>query len=206
MKKIILILFALAVPFFFAVPLFSQQQTLIKGDVTHGGFAGPVLKYSKMLDQDAILVGMRGGWLIGKRLYIGGAGYGLVNEIESKTENAGTDSARSFSLGLGYGGLEMGFIVASDRLIHMTFQVLFGAGGVAHADMNDLDNIDIENLDGDAFFVMEPAVDVELNVASFFRICLGASYRWISDVDMNEFGDTDISGFSAVLTLKFGRF
>ena len=190
----------------FAIPLFAQQQTLIKGNVTHGGFAGPVLKYTQMLDQDAFLVGGRGGWIIGKRLYVGGAGYGLVNKIESKLEYAGTDSARSLYLGLGYGGFELGFIVASDRLIHMTFQILIGAGGVAHADMDNLDDINVEDMNGDAFFIAEPAVDVELNVTSFFRICLGASYRWVSDVDMAEFGDSDISGFAAVLTFKFGRF
>ena len=145
MKKIATIVLILLL----SAPLiaFAQQQTLIKGRLTHGGFAGPVLKYSQMLDQDALLVGVRGGWIIGNSLYIGGAGYGLVNRVESFSQYAGTDSATVRFLGLGYGGLELGFIFASDRVVHVASQVLFGAGGVVHTNRDNWDDFDFEDED-----------------------------------------------------------
>ena len=186
----------------------AQQQTLITGKMTHGGAAGPVLKYSKMLGQDALLVGGRGGWIIGSALWIGGAGYGLVNRVESLLLDQDTEIDSARYLGLGYGGLELGFIVASDRLVHLTGQVLIGAGGAVHTKRDGWDDfeIDPDNEEGDSFFILEPAVDVEVNITTFFRICLGASYRWVTGIEINEFTNKDISGFSGVLTLKFGRF
>ena len=191
-----------------SVPVLAQQQTLIKGRLTHGGFAGPVIKYSQMLDQDALLVGIRGGWILGSSLYIGGAGYGLVNHVESFSQYAGTDSATVRYLGFAYGGLELGGILASDRIIHITSQVLFGAGGVVHTNRDNWDDFefDLDNQEGDAFFILEPAIDIELNITSFFRICFGASYRLVTGIEMDDFTNSDLNGFSGVFTLKFGRF
>jgi len=206
MKKTAIIMLVLLL----TIPMlgFSQQQTLIKGKLTHGGFAGPVLKYSQMLDQDALLVGLRGGWIIGRSLYIGGAGYGLVNRVESFSQYAGTDTAVVRYLGLGYGGLELGVILASDRIIDVASQVLFGAGGALHTNRDNWEDFewDMDEHDGDAFFILEPAIDIELNVTSFFRICIGASYRFVTGIEMDEFKNSDLNGFSGVFTLKFGRF
>ena len=206
MKKtaVILLILLLVLP----AMTFAQQQTLIKGKLSHGGFAGPVLKYSQMLDEDALLVGLRGGWIIGHSLYIGAAGYGLVNRIVSLRYESGPDSGMINHLGLGYGGLELGFILASDRIVHIASQVLFGAGGAMHTNRDNWEDFewDMDEHDGDAFFILEPAIDIELNVTSFFRICIGASYRFITGIEMDEFKNSDLNGFSGVFTLKFGRF
>jgi hypothetical protein len=45
-----------------------------------------------------------------------------------------------------------------------------------------------------------------VNVTGFFRVGLGASYRFVQDVDLVELRNEDVSGFSGVVTLKFGRF
>ena len=39
-----------------------------QGKMTHGGWAAPTASYTQMLKQDAMLVGLRGGWLVNHRL------------------------------------------------------------------------------------------------------------------------------------------
>jgi hypothetical protein len=58
----------------------------------------------------------------------------------------------------------------------------------------------------DGFYVVEPGVNAELNVASYFRINLGGSYRFVTGAELQDIGNDDLSGPAATLTLKFGGF
>jgi hypothetical protein len=61
----------------------AQEQTLVgNGEISNGGFGGPVIKYTQIKNEPAILVGGRGGWIINHTFVIGGGGYGLANQIE----------------------------------------------------------------------------------------------------------------------------
>ncbi|HDQ45760.1 MAG TPA: hypothetical protein ENN17_09735 [bacterium] len=196
MKKWMPVLFLIG-----ASGLFAREQTLISGDIQHGGFGGPVVKFGNVLDECGVFVGGRGGWIINHQFVLGGGGYGLVNEIASRRD---ADLFYSF----GYGGLEIEYIAASDRLVHLTFQALIGAGGVRLYEKINGTRFDDETntVETDAIFVAEPGVNVELNVTPFFRIGFGAHYRFVSELDMPGLKAGDLSGLSAAITLKFGKF
>ena len=53
---------------------------------------------------------------------------------------------------------------------------------------------------------MEPTVRIMLNITSFFRIGVGGGYRLISGADLDDLKDSDVSGPSAQVVLKFGKF
>jgi hypothetical protein len=181
------------------MPLFAQEdeaETLLSGEIDHGGFGGPVVKFGNIYDESAVMIGGRGGWIIDHFLSLGGGGYGLVTEITTRPEE--------FLL-MGYGGFEMEFIIASNRIVHSTIGTLVGAGGFSSHDRNFDSDVDTEN-QGDAFFVMEPSVNAELNVARFMRVNAGVSYRYTDGADKYGITDTDLSGLNAVITLKFGAF
>ena len=195
MRKVCLLLTVLLL----SMPLFAQEgeaETLLSGDIDHGGFGGPVVKFGNIYDESAVLVGGRGGWIIDHFLSLGGGGYGLVTEITTRPEE--------FLL-MGYGGFEMEFIIASNRVLHSTIGTLVGAGGFTSQDRNFDSGAAAEN-QGDAFFVMEPSVNAELNVARFMRVNAGVSYRYTDGADKFGITDTDLSGLNAVITLKFGAF
>lgn len=185
-----------------AVYLYAEdEETLFKGNVTHGGFGGPVVTFSEIYNNTGVMVGGRGGWIINHMITIGGAGYGLVNRIPTIQSVSGGDS---LSLGLGYGGFQMGFIMNSWKLTHLSFFILIGAGGASHVRW-DADDYDM-NDNGDAFFVFEPSIEAVLNITRFFRISAGASYRYTSGLNLEHITDSDISGLAAKITLKFGSF
>lgn len=185
-----------------SLQIFAQEQTLVgNGEMSNGGFGGPVIKYTEIKNEPAVLVGGRGGWIINHTFIIGGGGYGLVNQIEADNF---VDYNKPY-LNFGYGGLELEYIIQSDRLVHFSIYTLIGAGGVNYRDNY---NTGWEDWDynSDEFFVLEPALNVEVNITSFFRINAGVDYRMISGVSYDNLKNEDLSGFSGALTLKFGSF
>ena len=195
--KITGVLLLLSVGIFSA---FAQEETLIDGPIESGGFGGPVLKIGSFNGEAALLVGGRGGWIINHSFIIGGGGYGLVNNVKAKVLGPYGERYLNF----GYGGLELEYISEPTRLINFSFQTLIGAGGLSwrdedvHSGLRDSDN--------DTFFIVEPGVNITLNVTKYFRISGGVSYRYISGVQSPAASNPDLSGPSGVLTFRFGKF
>lgn len=186
----------------------GEQETLFSGTIEHGGYGGPVLKTGSIRNQTALLMGGYGGWFINHTFMIGGGGYGLVNNI-SAAEEATKINGSTPSVGFGYGGLMLEFTGSSNSLIHYTVHTLVGAGGAGHY-LRSLDNDVLENNslneEWTGCFVAELGAGVELNVASFFRLELGAGYLFVNGVELPGLTDSDISGPTGFLMLKFGKF
>jgi hypothetical protein len=197
MKK--MILFILGV--FFVFPLSAQEETLINGDIEHGAFGGPVLKLSQVNNDVAIFVGGRGGWIINHSFSIGAGGYGLANNIKTNTRINGEYRDVEF----GYAGLEFEYFNEPEKLIHYSFCLLAGGGGIGYRDSLDasMSNRDKRT---DAVFVLEPTMNVTLNVIKFFRVSIGANYRFIGGAIPAGTTRTGLSGPSASLTFRFGKF
>jgi len=60
--------------------------------------------------------------------------------------------------------------------------------------------------DYDAFFVIEPAVELEFNLARFFRLAAAVSYRHTSEIQLAQTEKDALRGFNYGLTFKFGKF
>lgn len=185
-------------------PLVAQQVTLFSGPTTHGGYGGPAVKFTQMYGSEAFLVGGQGGWIINHTLFLGGAGYGLVNGI--KSPDSSIDDARY--LDIGYGGMVVGLVLRSDYLIHLTLTTLMGGGSVGSREsfyhMGDYDTHDGR---GDEFWVVEPNLELVVNMTRWFRVSGGVSYRHV--IGINEFdglSNDDLTGLSAQLSFNFGRF
>lgn len=194
--KSIILLFFIVAPI-----LFAQEETLLgSGKISNGGFGGPVVKFTSINKHFGVLVGGQGGWIINHTFVIGAGGYGLVNNIKIGNLLFGEQQLLNF----GYGGVELHYINNSDRLVHYTVSLLIGGGGIGYRHPANWEWDWDTNTK--SFFVMEPTVRVMLNVTSFFRIGLGGGYRLISGAELDDLKDSNISGPSAEIVLKFGKF
>jgi len=185
--------------FVIVVPALAQEQTLISGDIESGGFGGPVLKVTAVNGETAVMVGGRGGWIINHMFVLGGAGYGLVTNVKADI----TDSVHQY-IDFGYGGLDLEYIASSDNLLHLSLELLIGGGGAGYKNENSDSFNSRHEMNG--FFVLEPSVHTNLNVTHYFRIAAGVSYRYVTGLQSAAATNADLSGPSAALTLKFGRF
>ncbi|MBU2651760.1 MAG: hypothetical protein KKA81_12565 [Bacteroidetes bacterium] len=198
----------------------DEIQTLFgnkNGKMSHGGYGALSFGYTRLDNKDAMLAGIRGGWIIDHHVTIGLAGYGIVNDFEYSDEPY--LNGEEYNLAGGYGGLLIEPIIAPHYPVHVTFPVLIGAGGVAsyrsncYCD-NDWDGDDdycydcwdSRYEDGDAFFIVEPGIELELNLVKFMRVSIGGSYRWTSNVGIEHYDKDLMHGFSGKFSLKFGKF
>lgn len=177
-----------------------EAEVLIPKTARHGGWGAPVVEFSSVRDRAAVFVGGRGGWLLGGRLTLGGGGFGLASRIPAPP--AVQRPGQQLDLEMGYGGGWIEYTFSPLRLVHFSVGTLVGGGGVS-----------LKFRDGgsygsgsDGFFVTEPAAMAELNLASFVRANFGVAYRWIVGANMEGLSRSDVSGFSVVAALKFGRF
>ncbi|MFH1050294.1 MAG: hypothetical protein V1779_05105 [bacterium] len=201
-----------------SLPLQSQEKegevkTLFGNkEFEFGGYGCPEIKFTSFMQQYAIMVGGRAGWVIDHTFTIGGGGYGLVSSVEAPDFYHPDDltDTRQYYFQIGYGGLFLEYTHSSNSLVHFTVNTLIGAGGASFTPyrygMNNNMGYDNNRYDNSAFFVVEPGIGVELNIFKFFRIELGASYRYISGMDLNGFGSAWYNEPSANLAFKFGSF
>lgn len=180
----------------------------------NGGWGGPTAAYTRIMDHDAMLVGLRGGWLIDHRLTLGLAGYGLVTDLPNAAYDAhllgeGQLLRKVSQFRTGYGGLLIEPILAHRSAIHISLPILIGAGGCAYETYtgphHDVDPGTWAD-DAQAYFVIEPGVDLEVNLVRMVRLGIGASYRYTSDITLPATPTDAMRGFNAVFAIKVGKF
>jgi len=201
MKRLLLVVTLI----FFITNGMAQEETLVKGDVKSSGFGGPVVKYTSVYGQSALMIGGRGGWILNHSLVIGGGGYGVVNEInapEGVLPNQGP-----LDIEFGYAGLELEYIFHPKSLLHFSIYTLLG-GGDNHfvRDVGPVSESNQTTGESDFVYILEPAVNAELNVTKWFRLNAGISYRLVTGVEQEELDESDFSGVAGILTFKFGKF
>ena len=177
---------------------FVCADSLFSGGSISGVFGSPLIKYTKLNSEDALIVGARGGWAFNSMITIGGGAYGLLNDIPINAAQSDTNF-----INLGYGGIIAEYVDMSDNMIHWQVNMLLGTGAVSTRNGN-------KTGENDMIFILEPGADGVLNISSTIRVALGISYRFVSGVDPDNFNDylnnSDLSGFTASLTLLFGSF
>lgn len=207
-----------------AVPAIAQtsdeapMRTLLGGDkkLHHGGWGAPTTHYTRIMDHDALLVGARGAWIIDHRVSIGLAGQGLVTPVANSAYDAdlieqGEVLLRRSSLYMGYGGLLIEPVIAYRSPVHITLPVIVGAGGVTYGYGSrlpeDFDPLTYDDrYDAQAFFVVEPGIELEMNVIPLLRVGIGASYRYTTDLDLPATPKDALHGLNAGISVKVGRF
>ena len=188
----------------------DDQETFFGGkDVTFGGYGGPEIRVTQINKEPGLIVGGRGGVIISHVLSIGGAGYGLVTTHPIKNYFNSSSSDTTVYFRMGYGGLLVSCFFEPSRKIHVTTNLVIGAGGAAYTRSWGLMNNHSwgsGDFESTAFFIMEPTVGVEFNIFSFFRIEANAGYRYTYGIDLSRTKSSDVNGLSAGLTFKFGKF
>ena len=195
----------------------NQIETLFSKDqkITHGGYAGFEFGYTQIVDRPAIITGFHAAWVIDHTIELGiiGKGY-ITNPVpDLNLEN------ESYMYTGGYGGLHIAANVFGNKPINVTFPLTVGAGSISYIKTQyyDLYNNYYDDCYAEnhyAYLVLEPGVEVQLNMTRFFRISAGISYRYTSDIYLiysNTNSESVINpsimrGINAGIKLKFGKF
>lgn len=202
MKKLTLFLF-----FFILVTSLGAEEavkeTAAEKPSESGAYGGPVLKVTQINDVFGLIVGGRAGWIYKHKYAIGGGFYGLLRDIEVEVPDS---PEREFEFA--YSGLELEYIVAPSRDVHLSTQTLIGFGGLTDRYQRVYYFVDDYSRYGgpdDSFFIVQPGLNIVWNMKTYLQIHLGGSYRYIRGIGIEGLHNSDLNGYSVVVTFRFGR-
>jgi hypothetical protein len=180
----------------------QELKTLYKNTdakTEHGGYAGLTMGYLEVEGQDVMTLGLRAGWVIDHNVAIGIAGKYMINTI--LLEGYWEDPATQYYLVGGYGGIFIEPIIIPKYSVHISAPFLIGGGWLT---LNEF--AWYSPYDWDSFFIVEPGLEVELSLLKFFRISIGGSYRYTTNLRMESVPENMMQGFGGNITFKFGAF
>jgi len=179
----------------------KEIKTLLGRNKAGGGYGSFTIGYSLIDNKNAVLVGGRFSWIASHYIGIGIGGIGFINET--------SNDPQAFLTG-GYGGIYIEPIFLPRSPIHLSFPVLLGAGGISYISTDpDSNNYFVE--DSEAFLMIEPSAELELNLTKHFRLAFGTSYKFPTRFNVGLSGTPianaeSLKGFSYMVTFKFGKF
>ena len=172
--------------------------------VSHGGYGSFGVGYTTIDSKDAILMNFKGAWVINHSVALGFSGTGFFNNLSKSLNNEDY-------LGGGYGGFYFEPILLAKSPLHLSFPILIGGGGISVIPNNywDWDSFNYQ-YNYDVFFLVEPGVELEINMVKFFRVAIGASYRFTNGVLLNYSATEQVpvdamDGFNFFMNFKFGK-
>jgi len=194
--------FLIAVLMLTSASLFSQEQdsfkTLLKSDVKVTELFSPEVKLNSIQGDIGTLVGLYGGPLINRTLLIGACGG--VNLGHPRVN-------------YGYFGGIIQYTFNPEEMVHFSTQLVM-AFGTAKDYENPKSSLfdNFWNISGTSFYMMEPGVNVEVNLNSRIIFVAGVSYRYVSglnpnsnDVSLTHVTNGDMSGVNISIGLKFRK-
>ena len=187
----------------------SEINTLFRGNIRSSGYGAIHNKFTMINGQYANMVEAYGGWFINRKFLLGIGGGAVTNDLPVPVQDRAIEL-----LDLSYMytqfGLHTEYVMSSNKAVHLVFHLFAGPGFTMQYqryNWDDYDNHDSPNhYDENWFTVVEPGVQLEVNLFKWMRFSPGISYRFASGSHALGLGDSDISGASINVGLKFGAF
>ena len=173
--------------------------------------------YTRFSDKNVFLPGISMGIILDHHWSIGMAGSFIGNPHGLHFHNVYYDSAGNEEKGAhlmgAYGGLLLEYTLLPQSRVHVSFPLLIGMGYMYwyNSDYEGSSgtfpfNHTSHNISSDNFFVIEPGVKLEFNLAKILRLGLAVSYRYTPDLDLQSVSPYLINQFTARLSLRLGKF
>ena len=98
------------------------------------------------------------------------------------------------------GGIDLEYYLVPDNLVHGSLYLLIGGGQIVADQEGSTAELK------DSFFCIQPQANAEVNLTSWWRLAAGIGYCFASGVDVVGLDNSDLSGVTANVTMKFGKF
>jgi hypothetical protein len=176
----------------------GSARTLLNKDVTFSDVFAPEVKLNSIQGDIGTLIGFYGGPIINNTLLIGACGG--VNLGHPRVN-------------YGYFGGILQYVIRPEDMVHFSSQLVIAYGTTKDYENPKsglLDNF--WNISGASFFLMEPGINLEVNITNHMILIMGASYRYVSglnenseDISHTHVTNKDMSGVNFNIGFKFCR-
>ncbi len=177
--------------------------------VTWSLFLAPEAKFSFLYGTGEVYGGLKGAILFDHH-YSFGLSFGSFM-TEAVTDAPGTSGdTTGLNTVMMYGGFYFDYVTTLNSPVQISFPTLIGGGGILlleKLEPNPVSGIIDEKLvEGGVYFVVEPAINLEINLTRVIRIGIGGGYRFVINSDLERFSDKDLSAPSFNFNIKFGLY
>lgn len=186
----------------------QESEYLIANDmeIQWGGFGGAEMKFSEVFGEYGTFLGLKTG-VVMNNLVIGAGAEALLSGMAFE----GTGSAGEtvdLSPTIGYGGLFTEYFIMRNNPVHFSASALIGPGmtWLFEQRVNDLGFEDDDMVETGAFLVIQPAINIEVNVIRPVKFYVSAGYRFISGDDFERISNEDLSGLNLGFGLRLGKY
>jgi hypothetical protein len=188
----------------------EEPRALFDSLALSGGFFSLDLRYTEVMGTNAVLMGFGLGIVVNDNFNIGLAGAFNTSTIKNEryerflNDSLQVNTGGGLEMNYGYGGLLLERVFFHRSPVHFSVPVLIGLGGINYG--YPLPNSNSENRNkvaGQAFFALEPGLQLEATIIQKFRIGLGASYLYTSDLDLPETAPDALRTVMYRLTLRY---
>lgn len=109
---------------------------------------------------------------------------GIMLNNSSRAGLAGGVNLGHPSVNYGYFGLVGQYVNKPDKLVHLAGQVVLAWGSTKDYE-NEKSNVfdNFWNVYGEGFYLLEPGINLEVNLTEKLRFSLGLSYRFVTGLD-----------------------
>ncbi len=157
-------------------------------------YISPTFQYSQIALQHSTIAGLGAGVILHKHFLLGVIGNLTFPDI-ALPEASGSGKLKMF-----WGGIHLEYTLWPLQPVHLTFPLSAGAGQLKITG-------NTAPITGNPNFIFaEQGMLIEANVWKYVKFGMGASYRYTGNVSYNNYSSGDLSGFAALVSLKFGKF
>lgn len=174
----------------------NAERTLLRRDIVLTDVISPEIKFNSIQGDIGTLIGIYGGPMINNRLLVGACGG--VNLGHPRVN-------------YGYLGGIIQYVYRPEDMVHMSIQLVVASGTTKDYENPKsglLDNF--WNISGESFFMVEPGINLEVNITSRMKLVMGVSYRYVSGINSareeiryTHVTNEDMSGLNFNIGLKF---
>jgi hypothetical protein len=174
-------------------------------NVVHGVYLGLSTYFGEIEGEDTYIGGLKVAYVANRQFEVGF----MANILYSEQNIFNPRTSNRDDIVAIYGGLHLEPILFGKKRVSLSFPILIGGGGVGYVDhqavIND-ENVDLNDDDIDAIFVLEPGMNVLFNISRHVQLEAGMRYRFSSKIDLAQSPVDRINGFSAGIGVKLGVF
>lgn len=158
--------------------------------------------YTPIDNKHGVYTSARMSWIMDHWFAFGLVGTGFIGNIDNLDNSFINGNTINNSLAGGYGGFVLEPILFPKKPIHISFPIILGAGAAGVID----DIYSSSGTYGDVFYVAEPGVELEMNFTRWLRIGLYGTYRYTSELNIDNIASDALRSYSAGVTFKIGLF
>lgn len=210
MKKAALIVILFMI--FIFPDVFSQKESRYlfgnEKQIHWSVYMGPEVKYSKIFNHGAVYGGMKAAILYNNNFAVGLSFGGFISEVAFR--GIGSEGFETgLNEAMAYGGLYLSYGTSFRSAVQISFPTVIGGGGILileKKEPNAAGIVDERLVEGAAYFVFEPAVNMEINLSKTIQTGIGIGYRLVMKSELERFTDKDLSAPLASFNIKIGIF